>query len=330
MGFWDLLDAHRLAGALAVVALALLLGSCGSGLPDFSSATQAAGTSSDLVEVGDPPVRLAVNDIGQGKPVVMIHGLGTNSYTWHRIAPALAQRHRVITIDLKGFGASDKPLEGAYTVRAQADLVNEVMARKGLRDVTLVGHSYGGGISLLLALDDTKASRRRISRLVLLDSIAYPQSTPLFFDLIQLPVIGDLSVSVIPPDVQIEQALRLAYEQEGAVTPEAIAQYSAPLTTAGGKHAVIETVRHIVPENIESIARQYPSITVPTLIIWCDQDRVVPLELGRRLANNMPRALLRIVRGCGHAPQEEMPKETLEVIQAHLAGRFDAQLGATN
>jgi len=315
-------------GALALVALVLALSGCGSGLADLSDATQAAASSADTMRVGEPPVRLAVEDTGQGKPVVLIHGLGTNSYTWHRIAPRLAESHRVISIDLKGFGASEKPLEGPYTVRAQADLVREVIDRKGLRDVTLVGHSYGGGIALLLALDDAKADSQRVSRLLLLDSIAYPQSTPLFFDLIQLPVIGDLSVSVVPPDVQIEQALRLAYEQEDAVTAEAISRYAAPLATTGGKHAVVETIRHIVPENIETIARQYPDITVPTLIVWCDKDRVVPIDLGRRLARNMPRASLRIVRGCGHAPQEEKPDETLQVIKAHLRGAYDAQLGA--
>ncbi|MFP3921909.1 MAG: alpha/beta fold hydrolase [Dichotomicrobium sp.] len=329
MSYTRLGTVRRLVGAIGISALVLALAGCGgSGLPEFSKATQAASQSSDHVTVGDPPVRLAVNDVGEGRPVVFLHGLGTNSYTWHRILPALAERYRVITIDLKGFGASEKPLEGDYTVRAQADLVKEVIARKQLRDVTLVGHSYGGGISLLLALDDKKAQRKRISRLVLLDSIAYPQTTPLFFDLIQLPVIGDLSVSMIPPEVQIEQALRLAYEQESAVTKEAIAQYSAPLHTAGGKHAIIETVRHIVPDNIETIARQYPEITVPTLVVWCDQDRVVPVALGRQLAENMPHAGLQIVRGCGHAPQEEKPETTLEIIAAHLRGDHDDQLGA--
>jgi len=327
MRWMGLATVRRLAGAVTGLVLIAALSGCGSGLADLSDATRAAAPSSDYMEVGNPAVRLAVNDVGKGPPVVLIHGLGTNSYTWHRIAPKLARHHRVVTIDLKGFGASEKPLNGSYTVRAQADLVREVIDRKGLHGATLVGHSYGGGIALLLALDDLKAGRQRIKRLVLLDSIAYPQKTPLFFDLIQVPVIGDLSMSVIPADVQIEQALRLAYEQEQAVTKEAIARYSAPLATAGGKHAVVETVRNIVPENIEIIARQYPNIQVPTLIVWCDKDRVVPLKLGRRLATNMPNAGLRVVRGCGHSPQEEKPAETLEIIKAHLRGDYDGQLG---
>ena len=315
----------RILGAATTLVASVVLSGCGSGLANLSSATEAAAPSSNHMEVGDPPVRLAVTDIGEGQPVVLIHGLGTNSYTWRHITPALAGSHRIITVDLKGFGASEKPLEGHYTVRTQADLVSEVIARKNLNNVTLIGHSYGGGVSLLIALDDAKARVKRISRLTLLDSIAYPQSMPLFFDLIQVPVIGDLSMSVIPADVQIEQALRLAYEQDAAVTQEAIARYSAPLTTTGGKHAVVETVRQLVPKNIETIARQYPNITVPTLIVWCDRDRVVPIELGRRLAANMPKAGLRIIRGCGHAPQEEKPTETLEIIRAHLRGAYDVQ-----
>lgn len=319
---------RRVAGACAALGLLSTLAGCGSGLPDFSAISEAASRPAEQVTVGDPPVRLAVSDVGKGQPIVLIHGLGTNSYTWHRIAPALAKSHRVITIDLKGFGESEKPLDGPYTVRAQANLVRDVIARKGLRDVTLVGHSYGGGVSLLLALDEVRSAEKRISRLVLLNSIAYPQNTPLFFDLIQLPVIGDLSVAVIPPEVQIEQALRLAYEQESAVTDDAIARYAAPLHTAGGKHAVIESIRNIMPQDVETLARQYPSIDVPTLVVWCDNDRVVPLELGKRLADNMPRAHLWLVRGCGHAPQEEKPAETLEIIRGHAQGRYDTQLSA--
>ncbi len=317
--------ALRAGWCVACVALLLALPGCGSGLPDFAAISAAASRDHEQIAVGDPPVRLAVRDEGRGKPVVLIHGLGTSSYTWRGIAPALARTHRVISIDLKGFGESEKPLTGPYTVRAQADLVAQVIARKNLRDATVIGHSYGGGVALLLALDETRAQDRRISRLALIDSIAYPQSTPLFFDLIQLPVIGDLSVAMIPAEVQIEQALRLAYEQESAVTPEAIAQYSAPLQTAGGRHAVIETVRNIMPRDVEVIARQYPSIELPTLIIWCDKDRVVPIALGRKLARNMPRAQFRVVTGCGHAPQEEQPAQTLKLIQAHLSANADAR-----
>jgi len=322
------MELRRCAAVLVCLLSAMALTGCGSGLPDMSSLSKAASRDKDYVTVGNPPVRLAVRDRGKGRPVVLIHGMGTSSYTWRDIAPALAKTHRVITIDLKGFGASEKPLKGPYTVRAQADLVKAVLEKKNLRGATLVGHSYGGGISLLIALDQAKAAANRVDRLVLMDSIAYPQETPLFFDLIQLPVIGDLSVSVIPPEVQIEQALRLAYEDESAVTETAIARYSAPLHTAGGKHAVIETVRNIVPRDVEALARRYPSITLPTMIIWCDKDRVVPIELGQRLADNMPRAALHVVRGCGHAPQEERPAETLKVISAHLQGRYDSQLAA--
>jgi len=317
---------RRIAGVVTTLALLAALSGCGSGLTKLSSPTQAAAPTQTYLNVGDPPLRLAVNDTGQGQPVVLIHGLGTNSYTWRHIAPELAKQYRVITIDLKGFGASDKPLDGAYTVRAQADLVAEVIEAKGLRNITLIGHSYGGGISLMLALDDAKAARKRINRLVLLNSIAYPQETPLFFDLLQVPVIGDLSISMIPADVQIEQALRLAYEQDAAITPEAIARYAAPLATTGGKHALVETIRQIIPQDIKTIARQYPNITAPTLIIWCNRDRVVPIELGQQLAANMPNAGLRILRDCGHSPQEEKPGETLEIIEAHLRGDYDAQL----
>jgi pimeloyl-ACP methyl ester carboxylesterase len=88
------------------------------------------------------------------------------------VAPELAKSHRVIAVDLKGFGQSDKPFDGRYSVFDQAELLAQLIEDKDLRNLTLVGHSFGGGIALLLALEANQRLAGRISRLVLLDTIA--------------------------------------------------------------------------------------------------------------------------------------------------------------
>ncbi len=313
----------------AILPVVLALTGCAAALGEMipPGESKARSEAVERVEVGDPKVALAITDQGSGPPVLLLHGLGTNSYTWRHVMPELAKTHRVIAVDLQGFGASDKPLDGTYTIRRQAELIAELIARKKLTNLTMIGHSYGGGVALMVALELAASRPQRLRRLVLLDTIAYPQDTPLFFKLIQLPVVGDISMLVIPAEVQIERALSLAYEDPSAVTTDAVREYARPLQSADGRNAVLQSVRQIVPDDIEIIARKYPDITVPTLIIWCNHDRVVPIEMGQQLAQNMPKATLRVVRGCGHAPQEEQPEQTLKLIKAHLSGSLDAFLG---
>ena len=88
--------------------------------------------------------------------------------------------------------------------------------------------------------------------------------------------------------------------------------YAAPLKTASGKHAVIHSARQIMPASMNEISQRYPTIKLPTLIAWCDSDRIVPLDIGLELRR------LEIIEKCGHMPQEEQPEATLRLIQKFL------------
>lgn len=266
----------------------------------------------------DAPVTLFFEEKGQGSPVLLIHGFGASTYTWRHIAPALARDHRVIAVDLKGFGQSDKPFDESYSVFDQAELLKQLILDNDLRDLTVVGHSFGGGVALVLALDDDPRLEGRISKLVLLDTIAYAQDVPVFFRMLDMPVVSHLGVRMVPPAVQTRIALRIAYFDNSKIDDEEVEMYAAPLRTAAGKHAIIHSARQIMPEGIEEISERYKSIEVPTLIAWCDHDRIVPLDVGLKLRRTLPNARLKIVEGCGHMPQEEQPEATLSLIQGFL------------
>ena len=153
----------RLRATLALAALTAALGACAFG----------AGEANDrpYARLGPPeaPVKLYYQEEGSGRPLLLIHGFGASTFTWRRVAPDLARDHRVIAVDLKGFGQSDKPFDSRYSVYDQAELLAQLIEEKDLRDLTLVGHSYGGGIALLLALEADGRLQGRLSRLVLLD-----------------------------------------------------------------------------------------------------------------------------------------------------------------
>ena len=299
---------------LGLAAIALALGSCGLSAGDAIDGPYA--------RLGPPeaPVKLYYTDEGNGPPLLLIHGFGASTYTWRHIAPELALTHRVIAVDLKGFGQSDKPFDGRYSVFDQAALLAQLIEDKDLRNLTIVGHSFGGGVALRLALEADQRFAGRISKLVLLDSIAYPQNIPVFFRLLDMPLVSHLGVRMVPPSVQTRVALRIAYFDDSKIDPDEVETYAAPLKTAAGKHAIIHSARQIMPEDLAQISERYKSIKLPTLILWCDHDRIVPLEVGLKLRRSLPNSTLRLVEDCGHMPQEEQPASTLKLIKGFLGG----------
>ena len=304
----------KLAATLGLAATVLALGACGLGaFQDIEGPYARLGPP-------DNPVKLFYRDEGSGPPLLLIHGFGASTFTWRYLAPDLARTNRVIAVDLKGFGQSDKPFDERYSVYDQAGLLAQLIEEKDLRDLTLVGHSFGGGVALLLALEAQHRLQGRISRIVLLDSIAYPQNVPVFFRMLDMPVVSQLGIRMVPSSVQTRIALKIAYFDDSKIDPEEVEAYAAPLKTAAGKHAIIHSARQIVPENIESLSERYKSIELPTLILWCDHDRIVPLEVGIKLRRTLPNSALKLVEECGHMPQEEQPESTLRLLREFTGG----------
>lgn len=302
---------HRAFINAAALLAALSLTGCGQmPMPVYSTPAAAAAYAPAA-----HPAKLATEELGHGKPIVLLHGLGASRYTWRHLLPELAKTNRVIAIDMKGFGNSEKPLDERYSVFDQAQLISEYLRQHDLHNVTLVGHSFGGGVALATALADMDTKANRVERLVLLDSIAYRQPMPLFFQLLRTPVIGEIGMSLVPPEVQITRALQIAYHYSGKVEAETVRNYAAPLHSEGGRHALFHTINSLEPESADSMAARYPELKVPALLLWCEHDRIVPITFGRKLAHDLPNSRIHFILNCGHVPQEEQPTDTLHSIQ---------------
>ncbi len=271
------------------------------------------------VGAGAQKVRLAYRDHGTGPAILLLHGFGASSYTWRHVEPALtASGYRVITLDLKGFGLSEKPFDDRYSIFDQAALVSQFIDQIGLKKVTVVGHSLGGGVALVLALEKDPAKRKRITRLVLIDSIAYAQKIPIAFSILRTPVLGEVSSRLVPLEVQTRIALKLAYYDDSKFDSRDVKQYAGPLKDKGSRNALIQTARQILPENLPELSSRYKTIKIPALIIWCDNDKVIKPKIGLRLNRDLPNSTFRLVGQCGHLPQEEQPEQTIKLIQNFL------------
>ena len=255
-----------------------------------------------------------------GPPILLIHGFGASRYAWRHLVSQLSEDHRLLTIDLKGFGSSPKPADQSYSLYDQASLVHQFIVGHALDGLTLVGHSSGGGVALLVALKQLHERRVNVAALILIDTIAYPQELPLFMKLLRTPIVGWLGVHVLPEEKQVQWILEQAYHDRSAITREQIEAYAAPLRQAGSKHALLATARQMIPSDVDRVSARFETITLPTFIIWGADDRIVPIENGRRLHRAIAGSTFVVIDHSGHIPHEEMPGATISAIKHFLRG----------
>ncbi len=256
----------------------------------------------------------------EGPPLLLLHGFGTNGYTWNRWAPELARDHRVFLVELMGFGSAPKPRDGDYSPFQQALLVHRFILQQDLRNLVLVGHSLGGGIAALAALRLQAQAPGRLTRLVLVAGAALPQPLSPFIRMAARPLLGPLLLRLLPARFIVRQALKLAYDQPGRIRRSQVEAYAEPLLSGQGRRALSRTARALpkAPERGET-EEKLGRLSVPTLLLWGANDRIVPPALGRRLEGILPDARLEILEGCGHMPHEELPEASLDQVRAFLS-----------
>ena len=183
--------------------------------------------------------------------------------------------------------------------------------------MTLVGHSLGGGIALLVALRLREDGEGRLHRLVLVAGAAYAQKLPPFVSLARHPLVSGLLWRLIGPRRIVRRVLRTIVHDPSRITAQQIAGYAQPLSRPGARAALVTSALQVVPDDLEGTVGRYPTLSVPTLLLWGRADPVVPLAVGERLAANLPDATLEVLDNCGHLPAEELPDESLAAL-----GRF--------
>jgi pimeloyl-ACP methyl ester carboxylesterase len=267
---------------------------------------------------GQAPTILYAEEYGHGAPVLLVHGLGASVFTWRHVVRPLARHHRVIAVDLKGFGRSDKRFGSHFSAADQAALVAAFIRKRNLDSVTLVGHSFGGTVALLTALK-LKREPWRISRLVVMDAPALRQDFGPAAELLRVPGLPYVAMTVTLPELMARLLLH-AVSAPGRVIPERdIRGYAAPFYDLGSRHAFIATAQSILDHNTRRMGARYRAIRQPTLLVWCRRDRIVPLATGRRLLRRLPHARLAVLGGCNHLPQDEVPRALLAKLRPFIS-----------
>jgi len=296
---------HKLLRLAAITALGLLLTS--SALAQPKKITDPGGGKPCPSRTG-----LYCRMYGSGPPILALHGLGASIYSWRHFAgnPKF-KNNRVILIDFRGAGDSPKPHDKKYSLIDQANLIYAFIQEYNLTNLTLMGNSYGGAVSLYLAIRLCKEHPNRLAKLILLDPGGYDEDLPDFLKVLRTPILGWLAVHILPTELQAYIVLHLSYFDDAKITDPQIAAYARPIASHGGRHALLETAKEAIPKNVNEIIAEYPTINVPTLIVWGANDEVLPSKLGGMLHAAIPGSQFKLIKDCGHVPQEERPEETI-------------------
>lgn len=254
---------------------------------------------------------------GQGLPILCLHGLGANTFTWRYFVEPLSKHHKLILVDLKGFGRSAKPEDQRYSIHDHADAVYELILKNDWRQLTLIGNSYGGGLALLLALRLEESQTSRLSNLVLIDAGAHKEYLPGYVKLMRT-FMGKAMMFFLPAKRTAKFVLNFAYFDKSKISEEQINAYAAPLGDPGTRAALLETARQCIPSDADELVAKFKNISTPTLILWGRHDKVIPLQVGELLRQALPNCVLEIFEECGHIPQEEQPEKTIASIGKFL------------
>ena len=281
---------------------------CTSGCLSFHrGAMPGEPASATYVTLGDTRVRYL--DVGKGSAVVLIHGFASSLETWAGVIPVLARSHRVIALDLKGFGWTDRP-EGDYSPHAQAQLVSALMKERGIQSAAIVAHSWGSSVALDLALTEPE----KVTRLALYDAWVYEEQIPSFFHLARASGIGEILFGLFY-DQRPDERLGAAFYDPTIVSEELVEAVELALERPGTKAAALAAARG---QRFTQIQDQYKNITVPTLLLWGREDKVTSLAVGERLSLDVPKARLIVYPRCGHLPMLEAATASTDDLERFI------------
>jgi pimeloyl-ACP methyl ester carboxylesterase len=270
---------------------------------------------------------------GEGPAVVLVHGLAGSSTTWKYVMPVLAENgYTVIAPDLLGHGQSAKP-RGDYSLGAYASGIRDLMVALDVEKASFVGHSLGGGVAMQLAYQFPE----RCERLALVCSGGLGQEVTPFLRAVSLPG-SELVLPLILAPWFRERAENVGAVfhkvgwRPGSTFSEVWRSYTT-LTTREGQLAFIHTVRSVIDiagQRVSARDRLYLAAAVPTLIVWGDQDRVIPVEHAYAAKELMPGSRLEILPGAGHFLPFEQPDWFNRILGDFLATTEPAALEDTN
>ena len=286
--------------------------------PENSHFTTVDGATVHYQEFGEP----------SNPTLILIHGFTASTFVWQTVAPMLAEENfHVVAVDLLGFGFSEKPAWFEYSIVSQARMIERFMDRLGIGRAILVGSSYGGAIASTVALDYPEI----VEKLVLVSAVINDEAKN--NRLLKLTAMRGVGEIISPFLLDSKRFLRFRMRRTIApvnhhlITDERIASVGSPLRAKSAHHSVLTSARKWDANRIEDDAHL---INHPTLLIWGEDDNVIPVRNGEKLYDTILNSRLVVLKDCGHVPPEEKPERFVELVAEFCRDKKNRTESASN
>lgn len=243
--------------------------------------------------------------------LVFIHGFLSCSFSFRKLFPLLYNDYNLLCFDLPGFGESEKISTLHYSLHEYAALTNDLLDRLNIEKAILIGHSMGGQIALRTCIQHPE----RVEKLILLCSSSYIKSSSLPLRLCSYLPFFPYCLSIGMSSINIEKNFQHLVYDHKLLTQEVIDGYTTSFNERGFYTALAKLVRER-EEDLSTSALN--KINFPALLIWGEDDRLVPLRVGERMKKDLPDAELLVFPQTGHLIPEEQPLKTADAIRSFL------------
>ena len=287
-----------------------------------SSQTKEAEVTADggrILELSTGDVQITDSGEAPGQPIVLIHGYAGSLHWFDRIEPLLADEHRVIRIDLLGFGGSEKP-ESGYSIPDQASTVAEALAELEVEGALVAGNSMGGSVAASLA----EQASQLVDRAVLIDTApsreGFGDGLPLLAKLGYTPVVGQ-AMWRLTPDFAIRDGFAEAFApgfdaESGFDDPDQVVEDFRAMTYTSYDEASAEGTDFTEELPLDERFKRTP---VPLMVIFGAEDQIYDAERSLEGFRDVPGVQTELIEGAGHTPQVEKPLAVARLIKGFAA-----------
>src|SRR3990172_3498047 len=271
-------------------------------------------------------MKIHFKDAGKGRPLILIHGFGASMDTWRYLEGALKSAYRLVPLDLKGHGLSDRPRDEHYSLEDHAEVVMGLVEHLGLSNVVLVGHSLGSVIALVAALKAQKISPDKVSGIVLLTGSLDPENLPLFLRLLRFPTFGWLVMKLTTASFRTRLVLKKAFYDHEKVTDSLVELYARYQRIPGTDYALLKTAEQMIPQDASQFEQELRTLDIPVLNISGEHDEIISRISAEQVCKVLPRCRLVVVEGVGHVPHEEAPQKVVPLLKDFIAGLLEQKI----
>ncbi|UCE19233.1 MAG: alpha/beta hydrolase [Gemmatimonadota bacterium] len=259
-------------------------------------------------------IKVAFIDKGQGEPILFIHGVGSDLSQWDLNYPDLAQKYRVLGIDLPGFGKSDKPRID-YTMNFYSAVIETLLTRQKIEKATLIGHSFGGHLAAYFSLHH----KERVKNLIIVDGAGIQEFTPEQKQFILTQY--DLHKLSNPNPNELRFGLQMGFVKWEDTYEKTVQERIALSKSPEYKDYAFAVNKCVMAMLDKNVKKELPQVKAPTLIVWGAKDALVPISVAQEAHELIAGSELTVIPECGHFPMIEKSGEFNRIIDTFLGGK---------